>query len=92
MPFYSGIVSPSPIESVKAHVNNLNVASVDANAYGPARCVPLVNAESSLANIRSFVETKLVLKLQVIRFKTLPSHFRRTKQRPNILHVRMSRV
>lgn len=59
MHFYSGIISPSSIESVKSPVDNLNVVSVDPTAYGPTRRVPLVDAEIYLANNPSFTVIKL---------------------------------
>lgn len=60
MHFYSGIISPSSIESEKSSVDDLNVASVDPTAYGPARRVPLVvDAEIYLANNPSFTVIKL---------------------------------
>lgn len=46
---HSGIVSASNIESATPLVspdNNMNVVGVDANAYGPARCV--ADAENCL--------------------------------------------
>lgn len=45
--FYSGSVSPSQIEPTTSPVNNLIVVGVDTNAYRPARCVFIVDAETS---------------------------------------------